>query len=293
MPLPNFLIIGAGRSGTTSLYQYLRQHPKVFMSRVKEPNYFAFAEGGDGPGAAWLRSTSITTRREYEALFADAGGARAIGEASARYLISAEAPARIRGVIPEVRLIAILRHPVDRALANYLGHRRDGFEPAASFEAALEDQERRRCEGWPLGAFVDFGFYSRQLSRYYQLFPRDQLRIHLYEDLVRDAGGLMRDCLAFLEVDSNLMPDFSQRHGRTGIIRNPLLRWLWRRERVRVALAPWLPRAWRDRGYAWLMRDLVRPEMKLETRAHLLGLYREDTLALQDLIGRDLSDWLR
>lgn len=296
MPLPDFLIIGAGRSGTTTLYEILRQHAQIFMPEVKEPNYFAFADGTlpEGPGAAWLRATSLTTRARYEALFANAGDARAIGEASPRYMISAEAAARIHATIPAVRLIAILRHPVERAYANYLAYRRDGVEPAASFEAALADQERRRHAGWPFGAFVDFGFQHRQLARYDALFPARQLRIYLYDDLLRDAAGLVRDVLGFLEVDASWRPDLAQRHGRTGVIRNPLLAALWRHsQRARSMLGPCLPHAWRNAAYGWLMRDLVKPEMKPETRAALLRLYRADTLALQERLGRDLSAWLR
>jgi len=296
MPLPDFLIIGAGRSGTTTLYEILRRHPQIFMPDVKEPNYFAFADGAlpAGPGAAWLRATSVTTRAGYEALFADAGGARARGEASPRYMVGADAAARIHAAIPAVKLIAILRHPVERAYASYLAYRRDGLEPAATFEAALADQERRRQAGWPYGAFVDFGFQHRQLARYDALFPARQLRIYLYDDLLRDAAGLVRDLLAFLEVDPSWQPDFAQRHGRTGVVRNPLLAALWRHSpRARSTLGPWLPQAWRDRAYAWLMRDLVKPDMNPETRAALLRLYRADTLALQERLGRDLSAWLR
>lgn len=293
--LPNFLIFGAGRSGTTSLYEYLRQHPQVFMSRVKETNYFAFdGEIPDGPGAAWLRATSVTTRAAYEALFANAGGARAIGEASPRYLEACGAAARIHALLPDVRLIAILRHPVERAFATYLAHRRDGYDPAPTFEEALADQDRRRQKRWPFEPFVDAGFSGRHLTEYRRLFPARQLRIYLYEDLVRDPHGLMHDLFTFLEVDASVILNLSRRYGRTGVIRNPVIRVLWRRtQRLRMKVGPLLPSTWRHRMNAWAMRDLVRPEMRAETRAALLRLYRDDTLLLQNLLERDLSGWLR
>src|SRR5262245_28683977 len=111
MTLPTFLIIGAGRSGTTSLYHYLRQHPEVFMSPVKEPIYFALGPNlvFTGPAADWVLDQAAKTREEYEALFAGVTNEKAIGEASPRYLASPDAAGRIRETIPEARLVAILR----------------------------------------------------------------------------------------------------------------------------------------------------------------------------------------
>jgi hypothetical protein len=284
MTRPNFLIIGAGRAGTTSLYEYLRQHPDVFMSPVKEPNFFAFADGSlpeRGPGAAWLRRTSVTTLRDYEALFADAGAAAATGEASPRYLRTPAAPALMRELVPGARLVAILRNPVERAYAHYLGLRRDGLEPAASFEEALRDEERRLRENWPQAGMVEAGFYNRHLSRYHELFPREQVRVYLHEDLAADPSGLLRDLFSFLGVDPGFSPDTSGVHGRTGVVRNPVLRAAWERSaRLRESLGVALP----ERAGVPLAPD---------TRARLLEVYRSDILALEQLIERDLSAWLR
>ncbi len=294
--LPNFLVIGAGRSGTTSLYEYLRQHPEVFMSPVKEPNYFAFADGHlpqRGPGASGLRRNSVTTLAEYETLFAGAGDARAIGEASPRYLRTPDAPARSAALLPEVRLVAILRDPVERAHAAYLGLRRDGLEPAATFEEALRDEERRIREGWPLAALVGAGLYHRHLSRYYKRFPPERIRVYLHEDLQSDPAGLLRDLLSFLDVDPRSAPDTSRVHGRTGVVRNRALRGLWTRSRrAREALGPVVPRRVRDGVRARVLRDLERPPLDPATRARLARIFRPDILELEELIGRDLSAWL-
>jgi hypothetical protein len=295
-PQPNFLIIGAGRSGTTSLYEYLRQHPQVYMSRMKEPSYFAFAGDHipDSPGAAWLRANSVTTREAYDALFADAGNARAIGEASPQYLIREHAAERIHAALPGVRLAAILRHPVERAFSSYLAHVRDGWEPELTFEGAIADQNRRAREGWVLGRFIDYGLVMSKLAPYRRLFPAERLRIYLYDDLVTDPIGLIRDLLTYLDVDPAELPDMSLRHGSTGLIRNPILRAIWRHSpKVRPLAARLIPGALRSRVYRWAMRDLERPPLRPETRAHLLALFRDDTLALQDLLGRDLSAWLK
>jgi hypothetical protein len=266
------------------------------MCPVKEPNYFAFPDGQPptGPAAQWLRETSVWTRADYEALFDEAGNARAIGESSAGYLVAPEAAPRIYSLVPHARLVAILRNPVDRAYANYLAHHRDGYDQAPTFEAALDDQERRRRDGWSFASFLETGKYWRHLMAYRRVFPPGQLRIYLFDDLVRDPVALMRDLLTFIDVDPAWMPDMSRRHGQTGVIRNPVVRVLWARtERARRALRPFVPRAWRGRLQKRVLRDQVRPDMRPETRARLLDVYRDDMLKLQDLLGRDLSAWLR
>lgn len=293
--LPNFVVIGAGRSGTTSLQEYLCTHPQVFMC-PKEPNYFAFSDGRipEGPGAHWLRRTSITTAEAYAALFAAAGAARAIGEASPRYLSTPSAAARLRDALGrDVRLVAILRNPVERAVSSYLAYRRDGYEPAATLEEALDDQERRRRLGWPFGAFTDFGYAGRDLGRYLQCFPRDRVRVFLYEDLVRDPASLMRSLFEFLGVDPDHQVDVTRLHGQTGLIANPALAFFWRRtQRLRMAVGRVVPAATRDRFNAWCLRDLIRIDVRPETRARLQRLYRDDIVLLQETIGRDLSAWL-
>jgi hypothetical protein len=294
--LPNFLVIGAGRSGTTSLYEYLREHPEVFMSPVKETNYFALAEGSEperGPGGVRVRRGAVTTLAEYEALFADAGDARAIGEASPRYLRTPESPARIDALLPDVRLVAILRNPVERAYASYLGLRRDGLEPQPTFEDALRDDDRRKRDGWPFASLVDAGLYHRHLTRYYERFPAERIRVYLHDDLRADAAGLVRDLLSFLEVDPGFAPDTSRVHGRTGVVRNPFLGVLWSRSRrARDGLGPVVPRRVREGVRHWVLREQERPPIRPATRAQLVRVFRPDVLALQELIGRDLSGWL-
>jgi hypothetical protein len=294
--LPNFLVIGAGRSGTTSLYEYLREHPEVFMSPVKEANYFAFPEGHEperGPGGVLVRRDAVTTLAEYEALFEGAGDARAIGEASPRYLWTPEAPARIDALLPDVRLVAILRNPVERAYASYLGLRRDGLEPEPTFEDALRADERRQREGWPFASLIETGRYHRHLSRYYERFPADRIRVYLHDDLRTDAAGLVRDLLSFLGVDPDFAPDTSRVHGRTGVVRNRALGVLWSRSgRVRDGLGPVVPRRVREGVRRWVLSDMERPQIEPATRAELVRVFRPDVLALEELIGRDLSAWL-
>jgi len=298
MRLPDFLVIGAGRSGTTSLYEYARCHPGVFMSDVKEPSFFAYMDGGlptHGKHAEWVRRNAVTTREAYEQLFAGAGSAKAVGEASPIYLIHPHAAERIRAALPDVRLIAILRHPVERAHAAWSGLLRDGDEPSPTIEEALRLEESRLREGWtPSTGLVRNGLYYQMLSRYFERFPRERIRVYLYDDLVRDPQGLLADFFTFIGVDPAFLPDLSQRYGGTGLVRNPLLRTVWRHSRLpRRLVRPFLPRRLRDAGFAWVTRDLVKAPMAPATREALMKRFRPDIEALQDLIGRDLSAWLQ
>ena len=174
--LPNFLVIGAGKSGTTSLYYYLRQHPEIFMSPVKEPGFFAL-EGHPldfrGPGDERLRETTATTLESYEKLFSEARGESAVGESSVLYLYDGNAHESIARHIPDVKLLAVLRNPVDRAYSAFLHRTRDGYETCATFEEALAAEPQRAADGWYYGwRYREYGFYHRSLVRYYDRFDR-------------------------------------------------------------------------------------------------------------------------
>ena len=146
MTLPNFFIIGAAKSGSTSLYHYVKQHPQIYMSPLKEPKFFALAgEKLDfpGPGDQENVSRAITDIHSYRNLFQGRTTEIVIGEASVLYLYSRRAINHIWQSIPNAKLIAILRHPVDRAYSNFLSLRRPNHEPIADFSQALQQEEAR------------------------------------------------------------------------------------------------------------------------------------------------------
>ena len=294
---PNFVVIGAAKSGTTALYHLLRQHPQVFMSPVKEPGYFAFDE--TRPSFAGSQQESLVNarfvwrRENYMALFREAGQALAVGEATPFYLISPLAASSLARHAGHARLVAILRHPVERAYSHYLMLVRDGHE-GFSFEEALAAEPSRTAANWYWGRYLEHGFYHRHLSRYLEHFPRERLRVFLYEDLQRDPRGLMRELFGFLGVDRDVPIDTSARYNVSGVLANPLWRLLWSRTNLlRGLVRPLLSRRLRRRVAGFFeTRPMIRPPLLEATRATLVADYRDDTLRLQDLIGRDLSSWL-
>lgn len=297
--MPNFLIIGAAKSGTTSLYYYLKQHPQIYMSPKKELRFFAL-EGTRpdfrGPNDEEANRDAVTTIGEYRKYFEGAGDEKALGEASPFYLSSPEAPASIRRHVPEAKLIAVLRHPAERAHSSFMHMVRDGYEPLEDFAAALRDEDRRAAAGWShIWQYKRRGFYAAQLARYFELFDASQFRIYLYEDFCADPRRLLRDIFRFLEVDEDFAPDISLRHNVSGVAKNRALQnFLVGRGRIKSLAEMLVPERVRLRaGAAVREANVARRRLDPALRAELVEDYREDILRLQELIGRDLSHWLR
>lgn len=301
MTMPNFIIIGAAKSGTTALYKYLQQHPDIFMSEVKEPRFFAF-EGdtltfkGPQDHGTRFNAETITDLTTYQRLFDDVQNESAIGEASPAYLSSAEkASARIQHHVPQAKLIAILRQPAERAYSGFMHTVRNGWEQNLNFDQVLQQEQQRIQDHWgALWQHQTLGFYSQQLTHYYGRFPQEHIRVYLYDDLKKDAQGLMRDIFDFLEVDATFEPDMSKKVNVSGITRSQWLRkFLNRPDPIKNVLKPLLPKRFRKSLVQKAKSgNLVRPTISPEIRHQLTQVYRDDILMLQDLIDRDLSTWL-
>ncbi|NET48756.1 MAG: sulfotransferase, partial [Merismopedia sp. SIO2A8] len=191
MSRPNFLIIGAAKSGTTALHYYLGQHPDIFMTRKKEPKFFTF-EGEeatlDGPVDAAgqkryddIRQGSICNIEAYHDLFTDVTHETALGESSPLYLYCPRSAQRIYDYNPEMKLIAILRNPVERAFSHYLQYsiQVQGDEYLPTFEKAIAAEPIESANIWNgLRHYVRMGFYFAQLERYVKRFDPHQMRIY-------------------------------------------------------------------------------------------------------------------
>ena len=225
MSRPDFFVVGAPKCGTTSLYEYLRQHPDIAMSSRKEPHFFA-------PDLLWRWDWRIDNEKRYLALFAEAGNAHRIGEASTWYLYSREAPNLIRDFAPEAKIIAMVRNPVDMLFSHYWHCLRRGTEDLVDFGAALEaEEDRRNGRRIPEAApFVDallyrtLPRYAEQLGRYFDTFGREQVLVVILDDLAQDASREYRRVLRFLGVDENFAPAFVRANTATSKIRTPVPR---------------------------------------------------------------------
>lgn len=299
MTLPNFLIIGAPKSGTSSIYEYLRQHPQVYMSPEKETNFFAFhgnRPNFGGPGDKWRKyATCPVTLEAYEALFHGVTDERAVGEASPMYLSHPRAPEEIRKHLPDARLIAILRNPADRAFSAYMMRVRDGLERSADFAEALRREPQRIRDNWSWGDYARKGFYYEHLKRYFDRFDRSRIRVYLFEDLTRHPLQTMQDIFQFLEIDDGFVPDMSRKHNVSGVIKSPVSRFLWTRSHaLRAVVRPLLTPKLRHGVFQYVIRDLVKSSMPAQLRRELLERFRPDILKLEELLQRDLTTaWLQ
>lgn len=294
--LPNFLILGAAKAGTTSLHHYLGQHPDVFVSQLKEPKYFALKDeplNFQGP-SQFINESSVNTFEDYCALFSGVNEESAIGEASPLYLYSEKAVEGIKSTLPDAKLIVILRNPVDRAFSSYTHLLREGFE-TLPFEESLTQEDQRIRDRWaPLWYYKDKGFYGQQLQRYYEAFPKEQIKVYLFEDLCRNPIDVVQDIFAYIGVEPSFEPDMAKKNV-SGVPKNVALqRLLTRKNPIKAVGKRLLPKQFRKNLSNSIQAKNLgeKPTLLPETRAELLDLYRDDILLLQGLIERDLSAWL-
>jgi sulfotransferase family protein len=302
--LPNFFVIGAPKAGTSALYFCLKQHPDIYMSPIKEPHYFTFdgeAPIFSGPKGAHFRRVGVSRPRDYLCLFAGVKAQSAIGEASTTYLKSPIAAKRISKFAPGAKIIALLRQPADRAYSHYQYLRSQEVEPSSSFVEALSRESVRQGNNWFSGhLYKAGGFYYSQLRTYFDHFPREQIKIYLYEDWNTCPTNVLRDLFGFLEVYEDFTPE-TRRNNVTRIPQNHRIhRLATDPERIeRLLSGVLLPGSVRKMMISCLQglnskyNLTFPPPIDPQIRQQLTESYREDILKTQELIGRDLSHWLK
>jgi hypothetical protein len=306
MTLPNFLILGAPKCGTTSLYSYVAQHPDVFMCFPKEPTFFGHEDdqglfNGPGDNNEIYRTRVVTSFEAYTTLFSTVTTQKAIGEASTFYLYLPKAPLTIKKYIPHAQMFAVLRNPADRAYSNYLHLARQLRETLSFAEALREESNRIRNNFFELWHYKSMGFYYEQVKRYYDMFGRQQVRIYLHEDLQENMLSVVQEIFGILGIDPSFVPNMSKKWNVGYMPKSPL------REKVYYKLkhatkfcakhAPWRLRSPIEKSMEFIAHlerpvHVPRPPMPQEVRAALLEEYRDDILKLQDLLRRDLTHWL-
>jgi len=269
------------------------------MSSVKEPKFFALnghSLNFRGPGDERFNLDTTTTLAAYRQLFEQVRNEQAVGEASVIYLHHPTASEAIARYIPDVKLVAVLRNPVDRAYSAFLFQLREGYEPLADFDGALHAESQRIADGWYYTwHYRDQGFYHRNLQRYFERFDPSQVRVYLHEELEQGPQVMLTDIFRFLGLDDRFRPDVATRHNPSGRPRSVRAqRLLTRPNPVKEAAKSLMPERFGHRLISRLQAvNLERPPLRPETRAALVEGYRDDIRRLEDLLGRDLSHWLR
>ena len=296
MVMPNFLIVGFQKAGTTSVYRYLEQHPEVFVSPIKELNFFSSIV--EHPVIDPQLTGGMTDPDTYRAAFAPGAGHKAIGEASTLYATDPAVPAEIVRLAPETRVIALVRDPAERAYSQYWMRVRDGREKRP-FEVAIDDELRAvgDCPWLPrIGHYLASGFYAHHLTPYWDHFAPDRLACYLFEDLEADPAAVMHDIFRFLGVDEHFVADTSVRHNAAGAPKSALMQPLMRKTKLSQTVRRMLPKPVGDLALAkveaWRSRNVSKPALAPTVRRRLVNIFRSDVELLQGRLGRDLPHWL-
>jgi Sulfotransferase domain len=262
-PLPTFLLVGAMKSGTTSLIRYLGGHPDVF-TLDREVSFF---DRWWDRGVDWYRSQ-----------FAGAGGEAAVGESSPGYLYLPEPGPRMAQVVPDAQLVAILRDPVDRAYSHYWHNRTRGHEELPFLDALDAEAEREGPAPRRLRyAYAGAGRYAEQLERLAERYPREAIEVVLFEDLRADPAAVLAGVFRFLGVDDAVVPEgIHQAENRFVTYRSMRLRRPIRR----------LPGPLRRVAGRLNVRYSSYPSLSAEDRASVAARFEKDNLALAEWLGR-------
>jgi len=298
--LPNFLLVGAAKSGTTALYYQLKEHPEIFFSSIKEPCFFSGSflilpqQGIKDDKKFFVRSFT-----QYKELFNEADGKKAIGEASADTLYYYENTIPlIKRYLGNPKIIIMLRNPVDRAYSSYLHLVRDERE-CLTFEDSLAKEEERIRQNWQcMWHHKTRGMYYRQVKAFKEVF--EQVGVFLYDDFKKNPKSFISNVYRFLEVEPAFQPaNIASRYNVSGIPKfKTLNRFFLMKNFIQRSLRRFGSIALTEDGWVKFRESLrkklmVKQAMNPETRILLCREFREDILKLQELLNRDLNTWLK
>lgn len=310
--LPTFLVVGAVKAGTTSLHEYLQQHPEVYMSPVKETNHFCDADMDfahfnvdyrqdidhnldkylAGPMDKKIHIAHVRTWQQYQLLFKNVKDEKAVGEVSNAYLFCPSTVTAIKQKLPAVKIIMVLRNPVDRLYSQYLMNLKLGKITERDLLREIEQDQAKIHKGWGVShLYLEVGKYYEQVKRYYDAFPKEQIKVLLFDDFKKDATATMQEIFDFIGVDSSFAIDTSRRYNEAGMPRFGKLNYWLTQIGVYGLVKKIFPDELKNRIKALIYTKKDIPTIQPDERRHLEDLFREDIQQLAQLIGRNLDHW--
>lgn len=312
---PNFLVVGAAKCGTTSLYNYLKQHPEVYMSPIKEPNHFSsdiqpahfsaeykvyeknknldIEKYVNGPMNTEQWGAYVLNREHYLKLFKFVKKEKCIGEISNSYLYSQRAAENIYREFPGMKIIMILRQPAERAYSHYLANLRDG-RTILPFREEVQHDDAKKEHGWSIShLYYELGLYTEQVTQFLQLFPAAQIKIFLFDDLKKDNRLLVKDLYEFLNLRTDISVQYDEKFNEARLPKHPALLKFITRLGIKRKIFRALPKAWQKKTKAAFFKEGKVPKMSEEDRKWMNDRYHDDIVSLEKLIKRDLKHWLQ
>lgn len=310
---PNFFIVGVVKGGTTSLYRYLVQHPQVYMSPVKETNFFSrdaidinlftkdYKHDVDVNLKEFLQTdfseiihiAHVTKEEDYNLLFKKVKEEIAIGEISNSYILYPGVAEKIYQYNPLSKIIMMLRNPSERAFSQYLMNLRQGKTLNKNFiEEVLEDSKKSH-QGWGANhQYLMIGNYYEQVKRYLDIFPKEQVKIFIYDDYKENPSAILKEMTIFLGLDDFTF-DTNQKYNEAGLPRFSNINYWLNQSGVMSWAKNIFPHRWRAPLKKLIYKEDNIPKLQKEERQWLINYYKEDILKLEKLIDRDLSKWLQ
>lgn len=300
---PDFFLIGAPKAGTSALHAALARHPGLYLSPVKEPKYYMCGDSPPpaykGPGDAHSNQEWIWQRDRYLELFAGAeSGGLVTGESTPFYLYNRDARRRLAADRPDAKLIAVLRDPVERAYSNWMHLRVDGLEPCADVVDAVGRERRRIDAGWaPFWHYRSLGMYGRQLRDLFDHFPREQVLLLRYRDVVDEPSATLDRVCGFLGVPSAATESIPTDNARPFAGNGARARAIGPLIRFGATVGQFLPPdVWRRASRPLIAQlrkgaNSRRPTMSPAQRAWLLEAHLPDIELLEHLTGESYDDW--
>jgi Sulfotransferase family len=300
MALPDFLVAGVPKAGTTALHAALSAHPHLYLSPIKEPKFF-LTDGPPptkgGPGDALTYREHIWQRDKYEALFDAARPGVLLGEATPFYLYDPDAMRRIHDLLPEAKLIVIIRDPVERAHSNWTHLWSAGLEPVGDFVQACAEEDRRIAAGWaPFWHYTSLSRYGEQLDRAFSLFPREQVLVLRYRLLIDDPAATLGRICGFLGVETEVLSEIPRENVTAHPEHTLAHRAVSLGMRASDAVGRLLPGSTAIAATHRLERFLQRGQRERqplgwEQRQAILPKFTADIKLLGTVLGEDFSDW--
>ncbi len=302
---PDFIIAGAAKSGTTALHYMLDQHPDIFMSGIKETNYFVYAyerarkwrdHSGSAPLEALGEHDITDTHEKYRALFKQAKTGQLLGESSPLYLLSAAVPKRMSEHNPALKVVLILRNPAEVAYANFVHQVRDRTESLAleEIDRIFDASHYKKANLHPFSHHLALPEYSTQLPKYIEFFSPDNLHIIIYEEFIKDKKLALSRLFDFLKLAECDDINVDKKVNISAMPRNKAIQdairgnaW-WKS--VLNLMVPKKPRR-RVRAFLEAMNSGGKPAMSEAVRSKLDQRYSKDVNYVESFLGRSITVW--
>ena len=312
--LPTFIVVGANKGGTTSIYHYLKQHKQVYLSPVKEPHFFSkdidvnlfkreFAQNKlqdidkyvNGEMKEEFHAAFIRDIEQYKKLFSKVQDQKAVGELSTSYLFSEVAAKEIKALIPDCKIIICLRNPFERAYSHYRMNLWTGNSNEFDFYKALVEDYDYKPKVWGNAhLYTEIGLYYQQVKRYLDLFGKDNVKIIFTEDMKKNAAQVVKELYEFIGVDSSFVPDTSTRYNEVFTPKYKNITWFLNKSGIRPLMKRLSPQVLKNIFVKVFYKGKgEKGEIPANAKQFMLEKFSEDISKLSVLLNKDLSNWIK